>query len=54
MTDIIRTDLVLSQSAFCHVINVPIEQVDTDKWLFSLAEAEYQRCVPPAALSRRT
>jgi hypothetical protein len=46
MTDIIRTDLVLSQSAFSHVINVPIEQIDIGKWLFNLAEAEYQRCAP--------
>ena len=51
MTDIIRTDLVLSQSAFSHVINVPIEQVDIGKWLFSLPEAEYQRCAPPVAQS---
>lgn len=51
MTDIIRTDLVLSQSAFSHVINVPIEQVDIGKWLFSLAEAEYQRCAPPDHIS---
>lgn len=51
MTDIIRTDLVLSQSAFSHVINVPIDQVDIGKWLFSLAEAEYQRCAPPDHIS---
>lgn len=51
MTDIIRTDLVLSQSAFSHVINVPIEQIDIGKWLFNLAEAEYQRCAPPDHIS---
>lgn len=47
MTDSIRSDLVLSQSAFSHVIDVPIEQVDIGKWLFGLPEAEYQRCAPP-------
>jgi hypothetical protein len=44
---VIRTDLVLSQSAFSHVIDVPFEQVDIASWLFALPEAEYQRCAPP-------
>lgn len=44
---VIRTDLVLSQSAFSHVIDVPFEKVDIAKWLFSLPDAEYQRCAPP-------
>jgi hypothetical protein len=44
---VIRTDLVLSQSAFSHVIDVPFEQVDIAKWLFTLPDAEYQRCAPP-------
>ncbi|MFK3736966.1 hypothetical protein [Massilia sp. TN1-12] len=44
---IIRTDLVLSQSAFSHVIDVPFEQVDIAQWLFTLPDAEYQRCAPP-------
>lgn len=46
MTDI-RTDLILSQSAFSHVIDVPFEQVDIAASPFSLPEAEYQRCAPP-------
>lgn len=44
---VIRTDLVLSQSAFSHVIDVPFEKIDIAKWLFSLPDAEYQRCAPP-------
>lgn len=44
---VIRTDLVLSQSAFSHVIDVPFEKVDIANWLFSLPDAEYQRCAPP-------
>jgi hypothetical protein len=44
---VIRNDLVLSQSAFSHVIDVPFEKVDIAKWLFSLPDAEYQRCAPP-------
>ena len=43
----IRSDLVLSQSAFSHIIDVPFEQVDIAKWLFTLPDAEYQRCAPP-------
>jgi hypothetical protein len=44
---VIRSDLVLSQSAFSHIIHVPFEKVDIAKWLFSLPDAEYQRCAPP-------
>jgi len=44
---VIRSDLVLSQSAFSHIIDVPIEKVDIAKWLFTLPDAEYQRCAPP-------
>jgi hypothetical protein len=44
---VIRNDLILSQSAFSHVIDVPFEKVDIAKWLFSLPDAEYQRCAPP-------
>ncbi len=44
---VIRTDMVLSQSAFSHVIDVPFEKIDIAKWLFSLPDAEYQRCAPP-------
>ena len=44
---IIRTDLVLSQSAFSHIIDVPFEKVDIAQWLFNLPDAEYQRCAPP-------
>lgn len=47
MSTVIRSDLLLSTSAFSHVINVPIEKVDIAKWLFALPDAEYQRCAPP-------
>ncbi|WP_405587557.1 hypothetical protein [Streptomyces sp. NBC_01190] len=43
----IRSDLVLSDSAFHAMINAPLEQVDIADWLLSLPEAEYQRCAPP-------
>ncbi|SDW07300.1 hypothetical protein [Paenibacillus sp. CF384] len=43
----IREDLTLATSSFSHIIDVPIEQVDIGHWLFSLSEAEYQRCCPP-------
>jgi len=36
---VIRAELVLSQSAFSHVIDVPFERVDIAKWLFSLPDA---------------
>jgi hypothetical protein len=44
---VIRSDLVLSQSAYSHIIDVPFEKVDIANWLFSLPDAEYQRCAPP-------
>ena len=44
---VICSDLILSQSAFSHVIDVPFEKVDIAKWLFTLPDAEYQRCAPP-------
>jgi len=37
----------LSNSAYSHVINAPIEKVDIAGWLFRLPEAEYRRCCPP-------
>ncbi|MCU6793276.1 hypothetical protein OB236_14235 [Paenibacillus sp. WQ 127069] len=40
-------DLTLTQSVCSHVIDVPVEKVDIGKWLFSLSDAEYQRCCPP-------
>ncbi|WP_109477130.1 hypothetical protein [Paraburkholderia sp. C35] len=43
----IRNDLILSQSAFTHVVDVPIESIDIASWLFELPDAEYQRCAPP-------
>lgn len=44
---VIRSDLVLSQSAYSHIIDVPFEKVDIANWLFTLSDAEYQRCAPP-------
>ncbi|GGG70272.1 hypothetical protein [Paenibacillus radicis (ex Gao et al. 2016)] len=43
----IREDLTLAKSSFSHIIDVPVEKVDIGQWLFSLSEAEYQRCCPP-------
>jgi hypothetical protein len=40
-------DLILSQSAYSAEIDVPLEKMDIADWLFSLPEAEYQRCCPP-------
>lgn len=37
----------LSESTYHAVINAPMERVDIAGWLFSLPEAEYQRCAPP-------
>ena len=47
MSDIIRTDLLLSQSAFRQTVKAPIYRVDIATWLFHLPEAEYQRCCIP-------
>ncbi|MGO9236229.1 MAG: hypothetical protein ACLP4V_19965 [Methylocella sp.] len=51
MTDTILSDKVLSNSAYSHVINAPIEKVDIADWLFKLPEAEYRRCCPPDHIS---
>lgn len=50
----ILTDKLLSQSAYSHEIDVPIDEVDIATWLFSLPEAEYQRCCPPDHISAGT
>jgi hypothetical protein len=47
MKDDILTDKELSNSAFTHIINVPLEKIDIADWLLKLPEAEYQRCCPP-------
>jgi len=46
MSEIVRTDLVLSTSAENYVIDVPTARIDIGKWLFALPDAEYQRCAP--------
>lgn len=38
---------ILSQSAYSHEIDVPIDEIDIADWLFNLPEAEYQRCCVP-------
>ncbi|MGO4764197.1 hypothetical protein AB4120_16820 [Cupriavidus sp. 2KB_3] len=43
----VRKDLILSQSAFSHVVDVDVQKVDIAAWLFNLPDAEYQRCAPP-------
>lgn len=40
-------DKTLSQSAFSHELEVPLEKIDIADWLFNLPEAEYQRCCVP-------
>jgi hypothetical protein len=51
MADIILTDKQLSSSAFSHIINAPLAQIDIADWLFRLPEPEYQRCCPPDHIS---
>jgi hypothetical protein len=51
MDDNILTEKELSNSAYSHIIQAPIEKVDIAGWLFSLSEAEYQRCCPPDHIS---
>ena len=51
MTDTILVDKELSNSAYNHVINAPVEKVDIAAWLFKLPEAEYRRCCPPDHIS---
>jgi hypothetical protein len=43
----VLSDMKLSDSSYSHTIAVPVEKVDIPGWLFSLPEAEYQRCCPP-------
>lgn len=43
----VLTDKILSQAAFSAEIDVPLASIDIGEWLFSLPEAEYQRCCPP-------
>ncbi|WP_044559529.1 hypothetical protein [Azospirillum sp. B4] len=40
-------DRILSQSAYSHEVDVPIEKIDIANWLFTLPEAEYLRCCSP-------
>lgn len=51
MGDIILSDKQLSNSAYSHVINAPLEKIDIAGWLFTLPEAEYCRCCPPDHIS---
>ncbi|MDF0546252.1 hypothetical protein PX699_28240 [Sphingobium sp. H39-3-25] len=44
-------NFILSKSAFTTEIDVPIEKIDIGDWLFTLPEAEYQRCCPPDHVS---
>ena len=39
-------DETLSESSFSAVIHAPVEKVDLAEWLFTLPDAEYQRCSP--------
>jgi hypothetical protein len=51
LADVILTDKQLSSSAYTHNIQAPIDTIDIAAWLFSLPEAEYQRCCPPDHIS---
>jgi len=51
MSDVILHDVDLSNSAYCHVVNTPLANIDIAEWLFKLLEAEYQRCCPPDHVS---
>jgi hypothetical protein len=51
MAEIILSDKQLSNSAYSHIIQAPIEKIDIAGWLFKLAEAEYCRCCPPDHIS---
>jgi hypothetical protein len=51
MTDGILSDKHLSNSAYSHIINAPLEKIDIPSWLFKLPEAEYCRCCPPDHIS---
>lgn len=44
-------DKILSQSAYSHELDVPVDQLDIADWLFTLPEAEYQRCCVPDHIS---
>jgi len=43
----ILTDLLLSESAYSHDLDIPVDQIDIADWLFELPEAEYLRCCAP-------
>ncbi|PZU11063.1 MAG: hypothetical protein DI605_04355 [Sphingomonas sp.] len=47
-------DQILSQSAYSHEIDVPLAQIDIAEWLFTLPEAEYQRCCVPDHIAAGT
>ncbi|GAA0545018.1 hypothetical protein FHS83_000580 [Rhizomicrobium palustre] len=44
---VVLKDRILSQSAYSAEIDVPLEKIDIADWLFTLPEAEYQRCCMP-------
>jgi hypothetical protein len=47
ITNVKILDQILSQSAYSHDIDVPLSQVDIAEWLFTLPDAEFQRCCVP-------
>ncbi|MGY1694668.1 MULTISPECIES: hypothetical protein [unclassified Geodermatophilus] len=40
-------DKVLTEAVYTATIDAPIEKIDIARWLFTLPDAEYQRCAPP-------
>ena len=51
MPNTVLVDQMLSNSAYTHMIQAPIEKVDIAGWLFHLPEAEYRRCCAPEHIS---
>ncbi|WP_423415840.1 hypothetical protein RLW55_05810 [Hyphomicrobium sp. B1] len=47
MSTKVLSDLVLSKSAFSHVLDVPADGLDIADWLFNLPMYEYRRCCAP-------
>ena len=40
------SDTIITESSATAIVNAPIEFVDIAEWVFTLPDAEYQRCSP--------
>jgi len=52
--DTTMSEAILSDSAYSHEIDEPIQRVDIADWLFHLPNAEFQRCCPPEHIAGGT